>query len=321
MSRILSWDLILMYIYDLLCLWGILWWEHWEKQKGKEKRRKPSHWRCFLAPRLCVLVFLGGGRGGRSKEAWGVAWKASPVGRQLGQESPEGQPCLLLFCWSRCILCGEGKRCEMKEMGAACSWWFLMMETERLQETRPVLWALLGSGGAVLWHLGSCSLEMSVLAEFPAEHRSPLWGGSARVCRPSSQGCWVLLPQGMCWAGVCCRNSPCAPWLLTLLWPQWIYQGLSRVFSSPACASYTCAHPNPVPCTMMQTLIINQIIQPAFSNSCLIQSFLLSLLFDVCFHILFIAYNSSAAVNTELLIVMDFCYTYHYSVWILFNHH
>lgn len=36
------------------------------------------------------------------------------------------------------------------------------------------------------------------------------------------------------------------------------------------------------------------------------QIFLLSLLFDVCLHILFIAYNSSAAVNTELLIVMDF---------------
>lgn len=53
------------------------------------------------------------------------------------------------------------------------------------------------------------------------------------------------------------------------------------------------------------------------------QIFLLSLLFDVCLHILFIAYNSSAAVNTELLIVMDFRddSSFHYSIRILFNHH
>lgn len=101
--------------------------------------------------------------------------------------------------------------------------------------------------------------------------------------------------------------------------PDEFNRELSSVFSFPVYGSYTFAHLNPVPCTVMESLIINRIIQPAFSNSShsmngFFQLSLLSLLFDVCLHILFIAYNSSAAVYTELLIVMDFHDGFHYSI-------
>lgn len=192
------------------------------------------------------------------------------------------------------------------------------METEGLREKQTYGESLYGLlGGAVLWDFGNLSLWR---APCRVDSDSECRLGHTRISTESSKHC---LTQGMCWAGVCSR-----PTLILSLFhassrscdPDEFTRELSRVFSFPVCGSYTSAHPNPVLCTMMQALIINQIIQPAFSNSCLIQSFLLSLLFDVCFHILFIAYNSSAAVNTELLIVMDFCYTHHYSVWILFNH-
>lgn len=234
---------------------------------------------------------------------------------------------LLLFCWSRYILCAERKRCEVKEMGDTCSWWFLMVEQKEFRKSRPMVWAFV-----VFWEVQSFGILGIPLSEDSCRAEEPCLPRGQWQCvqaGPHKDQCWVskhCLPQGMCWAGVSCRPTSIHP--LGILWaasrscdPDEFTRQLSRVCSSPASASYTFAHPNPVLCTMMQTLIINQIIQPAFSNSCLIQSFLLSLLFDVCFHILFIAYNLSAAVNTELLIAMDFCYTYHYSVWILFNHH
>lgn len=39
------------------------------------------------------------------------------------------------------------------------------------------------------------------------------------------------------------------------------------------------------------------------------------------FAYIFMAYNLCAAVNTELLIVMEFHYVFHYGIWMLFNHY
>lgn len=277
-----------------------------------------------------MLLFIGRGRGGRSKEAQRSGIESISSGQAPRTEDPRRAA---LVC---CYFAKAGTFCVEKGRDVRWKKWVLHAPGGSLwwKQTlgNPGLWC------KPLWSSGRCSplgfwklfpCDSSSL-EFPAEQRSPpCRGGSDSVCRPghtriSAESSKHSLPQGMCWAGVCSR-----PTLIHPLFrgssrscdPDEFTRELSRVFSFPLCGSYTFAHPNPVLCAMMQTLIINQIIQPAFSNSCLIQSFLLSLLFDVCFHILFIAYNSSAAVNTELLIVMGFCYTYHYSVWILFNHH
>lgn len=294
--------------------------------------RKEPCWRCFLAPCLCVWLFLGRGRGGRSKKAQNSGMENISSGQAPKTADPRRAA---LVC---CYFAEAGTFCVERGRDGRWKKWLIhapggssWRKQKDFRKTWPMVWAFI-----VFWEVQSSGileavpLEMCVFEEFPAEQRSPpCRGDSACVCRlghtrisaGSSKHC---LTQGMCWAGVCSR-----PTLIHPLFcgssrscdPDEFTRELSRLFSFPFCGSYTFAHPNPVLCTMMQTLIINQIIQPAFSNSCLIQSFLSSLLFDVCFHILFIAYNSSAAVNTELLIVMDFCYTYHYSVWILFNHH
>lgn len=128
---------------------------------------------------------------------------------------------------------------------------------------------------------------------------------------------WCVLPAEAAYMLL----THCILCCFTLLWLGWIYQGMEPcvpfsnvsfiLFYLPSSSS-SCCH---------QSLIINQIIQLPFSNpvsiNIFLQIFLLSLLFDVCWHLLFIAHNLSAA---ELLTVMDLCDTFHYSIWILFNH-
>lgn len=140
-------------------------------------------------------------------------------------------------------------------------------------------------GGAVLWDFGSCSLGNLCLWGAPcrAEEPSlPRWQWQCVQARPHKDQCWVLQALSdtgnvLSWCVLQAHiNSPSVRGSSRSCDPDEFTRELSRVFSFPVCSSYTFAHPNPVLCTMMQTLIINQIIQPAFSNSCLIQfSFIL----------------------------------------------